>query len=205
MNLAQWIVEANAISQKEREAAKYSADMTNVLFKAGVKAFRDTLIQLLGTNIGAPKKKNSDDWTPATPLVMFIARPEVLDDALNREKDQEAANAAVGDVQYDAMNTMLMSMSDADMLPILDESAFLPTIHSAEVRRMLSDIGVDLADVPEEARKDALAARDAEFEAAAAEDFADGQADDTVDAHDDIDNLLKRKVWKLSVPNFDDE
>jgi hypothetical protein len=147
MTHGQWLFEAQALRKKEEDALKGRDELVSAVFKASHRAFRETLIALLGLFIGAKRKRRpveddattdldedvSDDAsdveevaaeeeevrTPFLPLVYYLARPDMLNDMLAEDAEDRAAEEAAEDKNLDLLNEQLMSLEEGDLEPLL--------------------------------------------------------------------------------------
>lgn len=136
MTQAQWLAEAIFLRKQEKD----QLELTRQVFKEGVKALREVLVSVLGSNIGAGRKKNEDGTSQYLPFVLYVTKPEILDEMIKRdEAGVEAENKTLDD-----LNDFLMGMDDGDLEPLFDDTEMLRREQAAIDRASLEKLGVDL-------------------------------------------------------------
>lgn len=148
MSHAQWLAQAKIYQIQEQRERESQSKLIEEVFSASIKAFRETLIRILGTNIGAGKPKNPDDPTPFYPMSMIVGRPEVLEELIQREQEELRVTAAVEDPELDKFNDELMNIDFGDIEPLLNSGINsddpLERWKSDEWQQMLRDMGIEV-------------------------------------------------------------
>jgi hypothetical protein len=129
MTTAQWLFEYQTLKDAEKE--RY--DMITLLFRSGIKAFRETLISTLGLN-PTNEPPDEDDGTPFVPLSLMVGRPEIMHELLQEADRNSVPQAKDHDEQYEAIAQKLASGDFADLHPIFTDASFgKPTPNSQRV------------------------------------------------------------------------
>lgn len=147
MTQAQWLFEARALQEKEEQRAKLISDVMT----ASLKNLKDLLIVLFGLHIGAKKyskEEEKDLGLPYLPFNMFVARPEVMKEMIERDEEEAARIEAGSDSDLDALNEDLSQLDLGDLEPILEGGDFFDQWTSDEHLHHLEEIGVDLHEGP---------------------------------------------------------
>lgn len=118
MNHAQWLFEATALRKKEREEAEKHDHLIRAIFTASRKTLRELLVHILGLNIGAGKPEGDSDLTPYIPLTLYTGRPDVMNEMMEREKNQEKMKDALDNENLDQLNDSLMNLDAGDLEPL---------------------------------------------------------------------------------------
>lgn len=121
MSRMQWLIEAVALRKREDEEKKRQSDVVTEVYKAASKTFRETLIHILGVNIGAGKAKEGEP-TPYIPLVATMGRGEVIEELLKRESDEKHLTESLDDSNLDKFNEDLMGLDLGDLEPVFSGS-----------------------------------------------------------------------------------
>lgn len=156
---SQWLFMAEAFSRREKQEAERQGRLVSAVFKAANRSFRDTLIYLLGLHIGAGKPKKveakeggesedeEDELTPYIPLVGLLAKPELIEELLRREKEEETAAEVLDDENLGELHDQLMNLEAGDLEPIFsgkNSSDPFEQWYSQDNQEMLRAIGVDI-------------------------------------------------------------
>lgn len=150
MTHAQWWHEFLSIRAKEKKEADERMQLVNEVYKASARTFRETLVFLLGTNIGAGKRKSEDDPQPFIPLVTYVARPEVMKELLERETEETQATDILEDSGIESVVDVIESLDMGDLEPLLfsGKNSDDPEERrrDPEYQQMLRDMGISLYD-----------------------------------------------------------
>lgn len=160
MSYAQWWHEFVSLREKEKKESEAQHKLVEDVYRAAAKTFRDTLIYILGTNIGAGKPKEDGDPTPYIPLVTYIAKPELMEELLNREREEKHAASELENKELDKLNDMFAEMNFGDLEPLFSgKNSDDPEerMKDPEYQQMLREMGLELYDsskgeTPEDAR-----------------------------------------------------
>lgn len=117
MTYAQWLIEAAALQKREDGEREERQNMALEIYKAAARTFRETLIHVLGANIGAGKAEEGEP-TPYIPLMTTLARGEVVEELLKRESDEKQASEVLDDENMDQFAEELMNIDMGDLEPV---------------------------------------------------------------------------------------
>lgn len=149
MTMEQWYFEAYCIAQREKKMKEERATLVRDVYTASTRAFRNTLISVLGTYIGADRPSDMDEADlPSIPLITLICRPEVVEELLERHKEVGLIGNLLESESADLLNEDLMN-SDLDIDAMLSphlSSDPLDRISSDEADQMLRELGIVLTD-----------------------------------------------------------
>lgn len=159
MNHAQWLFEAFALRKKDELEAKQRSQLAQAVYRESVRAFRETLIHLLGLNIGAGKPNDEADTTPFIPFLLTFGRHDVVEELMARDAEERLTENALDNEGIDELNMGLSKLEMGDLEPLLFSGANsddpFERWRSPEHQRLLRDIGIDV--VPDEAEAKQLA------------------------------------------------
>jgi len=144
MNYVQWVWEFESLKRRELQDHKNKMELVESVFMAASKTFRETLISLLGLNIGTGGKPET-----FVPLVYSSGRAETVSELMKLDEAGLSTDIAVQNEQFDTLNDRLRGMDFGDLEPVFS-GALSPDPHerwnSPENQQMLRDLGIELFD-----------------------------------------------------------
>ena len=157
MNTAQWLFEYHALCMKDEE----EAEVTKIMFKAGVDTLKELLVMLLGLKpirYAGGEEANND--SAIVPLSMMCGNPHIMGHIMETAEAEANADHAAESDDFDALSEQIMHASrpggpaegEGDMTPIFAEPLNpVPLDKNIDYQNMLRSLGIKPRSTPEEA------------------------------------------------------
>ena len=113
----QWVFMAEAFKKREQEEQERQTKLVTDVYKAATRTFREVLVHIIGSHIGAGEKVEGE-MTPFLPLLPLIANSEVMEELYKRESEGKKEVEVLENEGIDDLNEGLMNLDMGDLEPV---------------------------------------------------------------------------------------
>lgn len=130
MTTTQWLFEYHILQEKEKQESELTV--------ATIKTCRKVLANLLGLDL-----MQDDDEDVYMPLIMMVARREVIESILEKFEKDKLTSEALDDDNFEQLSNAMANDELGDMEPIMPD---LEKIEKADLERKMRAVGIKFVD-----------------------------------------------------------